>query len=539
MAIKGSLKEASLPDVIQLLCLGRRTGCLAVADRQNFGYIWFDEGLICYASIVNRRDRIGDLLVKNGRISPEQLAHAVELQATGRERRLGEILIETGAVTREEVIEYVRLQVEEAVYFLFTWNSGTFNFEAGVRPDAQDLLVPINPEHLLLEGARRVDEWSLIEKKIPGFDLIFEVDPAHVADAQVELSTAQRQILPLVDGMRDVQQIVEESGLVEFEVGKALYGLITAGFAHRIGTSTAAATPRVNDARVEEHRNLGVAFYKTGMFDEAVREFRRVAELRPAEGGAPFFLGLVALRQARWDEAVTLFREALEKGGPRPAALHNLGFALEQLGRLEESEEAWADAAARARDDARVKTGWAVVALKRSQWTAARERLARARELYGERTPPALWFWAATLAAGGEGDEAAAVQMARAAVDAHPDSPVLRNNLGVLLEIGGDGAAAETEYRTAYNDEPTLPQASKNLGDLLYRAGRYDDATENYDRAAKLAPALGDDLYFKLGNIAYKRRDLERARECWSRAVELNPGHQLARANLEMLSTTV
>ena len=33
MAIKGSLKEASLPDVLQLLALGKKTGCLAVSDR--------------------------------------------------------------------------------------------------------------------------------------------------------------------------------------------------------------------------------------------------------------------------------------------------------------------------------------------------------------------------------------------------------------------------------------------------------------------------------------------------------------------------
>ena len=52
MAIKGSLKEASLPDVIQLLYLGRRTGCLAITDRQNLGYIYFDDGKIAYASIV-------------------------------------------------------------------------------------------------------------------------------------------------------------------------------------------------------------------------------------------------------------------------------------------------------------------------------------------------------------------------------------------------------------------------------------------------------------------------------------------------------
>ena len=59
MAIKGSLKEASLPDVLQLLSMGKKTGCLIVTHRNNFGYIYFDKGKISYASIVNRRDRIG------------------------------------------------------------------------------------------------------------------------------------------------------------------------------------------------------------------------------------------------------------------------------------------------------------------------------------------------------------------------------------------------------------------------------------------------------------------------------------------------
>ena len=57
MAIRGSLKEASLPDVLQLLAMGKKTGCLSVAHKNNFGYIYFDKGRICYASVVNRRDR--------------------------------------------------------------------------------------------------------------------------------------------------------------------------------------------------------------------------------------------------------------------------------------------------------------------------------------------------------------------------------------------------------------------------------------------------------------------------------------------------
>jgi tetratricopeptide (TPR) repeat protein len=534
MAIKGSLKEASLPDVIQLLFLGRRTGCLALADQHNFGTIYLDEGLIVYASIVNRRDRLGDILLRKGRITAQQLQQAIEAQVDDRQHKLGEILVGLGVLSRGELEEYMRLQIEEAVYYLFTWTSGTFNFEAGVRPEREDFLVRISPEALLLEGARRVDEWSLIEKKIPSFDLIFSVDQQHIQQSAPTLSAEQQRLLPLIDGTRDVRQVIDESGMVEFDVGKALFGLITAGFAHRVGTSTA-VPPKVNDTRVDEHRNLGIAFYKAGMLDESLREFRRVAELRPVDSSAPLFLGLIAIRQARWEEAAGALRQAAESGVPRPAALHNLGFALEQLGRLDEADAAYGDAAGRAKDDARIMLGWSVVALKRGDNKVAQARLARSCELMNGKPLPPLWYWAASLAASGLDDTENALRIARDGVAAYPNNPVLQNNLAVLLEVTGDVQGAETLLRAALSEDAALPQVSKNLGDILYRNGRYDEAAEAYERAAKLNPELGDDLYFKLGNIAYKRRDHAQARASWAQATTLNPGHQLARANLEML----
>jgi tetratricopeptide (TPR) repeat protein len=537
MAIKGSLKEASLPDVIQLLFLGRRTGCLALADQHNFGTIYLDEGQIVYASIVNRRDRLGDILLRKGRVTAEQLERAIQAQGGDRQHKLGEILVGLGVLSRAELEEYMRLQIEEAVYYLFTWTSGTFNFEAGVRPEREDFLVRISPEALLLEGARRVDEWSLIEKKVPSFDLIFSVDHQHISQSSPTLSPEQLRLLPLVDGTRDVRQLIDESGLVEFEVGKALYGLITAGFAHRVGTSAAAVT-KVNETRVDEHRNLGIAFYKAGMLEEALREFRRVIELRPTDGGAPLFLGLIAIRQAHWEEAAESLRHATAAGVPRPAALHNLGFALEQLGRLDEAEAAYGDAAGRAKDDSRIMLGWSVVALKRGDHKVAQSRLARACELLEGKPVPALWYWAATLASSGLDDTENALRIAREGVAAYPTNAVLQNNLAVLLEASGDLAGAEALLRTALAEDAALPQVSKNLADVLYRNGRYEEAGEAYERAAKLNPELGDDLYFKLGNIAYKRRDYARARESWAQATTLNPGHQLARANLEMLDLT-
>jgi tetratricopeptide (TPR) repeat protein len=534
MAIKGSLKEASLPDVIQLLFLGRRTGCLALADQHNFGTIYLDEGQIIYASIVNRRDRLGDILLRSGRITQEQLENAIKAQKDDREHKLGEILVGLNVLSRAELENYMRIQIEEAVYYLFTWTSGTFNFEAGVRPEREDFLVRISPEAMLLEGARRVDEWSLIEKKVPSFDLIFSVDQQHISQSAPTLSAEQQRLLPLIDGTRDVQRLIDESDLVEFEVGKALFGLITAGFAHRVGTSAAVA-PKVNDSRVDEHRNLGIAFYKAGMLDEGLREFRRVTDLRPSDSSAPLFLGLIAIRQARWEDAALALRQAADSGVPKPAALHNLGFALEQLGRLDEAEAAYGDAAGRAPDDPRMVLGWSIVALKRGDHPVAQGRLARALELLKGRRVPAVWYWAATLASSGLDDAEGALRTAREGVAAYPKNPVLQNNLAVLLELSGDIEGAEAMLRSALAEDAALPQVSKNLADILYRSGRYDEAGEAYERAAKLSPELGDDLYFKLGNIAYKRRDHARARERWAQATSLNPGHQLARANLEML----
>src|SRR5574341_1232965 len=469
MAIKGSLKEASLPDVLQLLALGQKTGCLSIADRSNFGYIYFDKGRISYASIVNRRDRLGDILVKHEKITQEQLDAAIHRQAKERDKKLGEILVSQTVLTQQELERYMRMQIEESVYYLFTWTQGTFNFEADVRPEQQDFLVSINPESLLLEGARRVDEWGLIEKKIPSFDLIFLVDRDHLAISEVTLTETQQKLLPLLDGSRDVNQIIEDSGLGGFEVGKALYGLITAGFLHRAGRTATAEDQKMTEARVEEHRNLGVAFYKTGMLDEAAREFRRVAELRAGDPNALFYLGLVALKQARWREAMEVLRLAAEKGGSRPAVLHNLGYAYEQLGRLADAETAYGEAAARARNDPRVHLGGGIVALKQGDHAAAAGRLDRAKELFGQKVPP-LWYWARALvaAAAAEFDEAAA--LAEAGVAAHAGHAVLRNNLAVMLELGGELGRAEELVTAARSDEPSLPQLSKNLGDLAYRA---------------------------------------------------------------------
>ncbi len=108
--------------------------------------------------------------------------------------------------------------------------------------------------------------------------------------------------------------------------------------------------------------------------------------MAPDDADGPFHLGLIALRQSRWSEALEALDQAIERGGRRPAFLHNRALALEALGRLDEADALLADAVESDRDDPRLWTGWAMLALKRNESAMALERFARAGEKYGE--PP-------------------------------------------------------------------------------------------------------------------------------------------------------
>jgi tetratricopeptide (TPR) repeat protein len=535
MAIKGSLREASLPDVLQLLAMGKKSGCLSVTHRSNFGSIYFDKGKISYASIVNRRDRLGDILVKSGLLTQEKLDAAIDLQGRSRGTRLGELLVEHGMITREQLNAQIRVQIEEAVYFLFTWAEGTFNFESDIRPDEQDFLVAINPESLLLEGARRVDEWSLIEKKIPSFDIVFELDRRRLAESSPQLTAEQQVLLPLIDGRTDVSGLVDESGLVEFEVGKALFGLATAGYLHRVGRSKAPEDVAA-DVRVEEHRNLGVAFFRAGMLDEAVREFRRVTELRPDDLGARFQLGVAHLRLGKWAEALTHLEAAARQRGARAAVFHNMALALERLGREDEARAALEDALVKGgEEEPRTHLSLGVLALRRGDFAAADAHFTRARPLFGGRPPSAVWFHESALAAALAGQLEKTVALLTEGTQAHPHAAALHNNLAVALLALGRHELARKSIELGLHEDPGLAPLHRNHGDLLLASGNTARALEAYQQAVRHHETLGPEVWARIGGLLQQQGDGPGAIAAFEQALVLDPGHLDARARLSAL----
>src|SRR5690606_13619368 len=305
-------------------------------DGSRFGQIYFDRGRITYARIVNRRDRLGDILVRQGVLAQRQLEQVLEHQAREPDRRVRELRVSYNLITKSELKHYIRLQIEEAIYHLFTWSRGNFFFEPDATPDDADLVVTINPESLLLEAARRVDEWSMIEKKIPSLDLLFDIDRERLRSSDPQLTPEQEQIIPLVDGTRTVQEVADETRLAEFDVGKALFGLIQAGFAHRVGRK-AEETVRGREAELQERRNLGVAFYRTGMMEDATREFLRVLELDDKDFSSRYHLALIALRERQYRDAIRQLRTLLEERGAHYGAFVNMALALRLLERPDDA----------------------------------------------------------------------------------------------------------------------------------------------------------------------------------------------------------
>ena len=535
MAIKGSLKEAGLADVCQLLSMGQKTGCLSVTDRSRFGQIFFDRGRITFATIVNRRDRLGDLLVREGELTHEQLMEAVDAQEEEPDRRLGQLLLERGHIDTETLKAAIERQIEEAIYYLFTWKRGSFYFEAGKAPDHGEVLISVNPETLLLEGARRVDEWSVIEKKIPSMDLIFGLDRDRVGETAVELTKEQEALLDVMDGERTVEELAEASGLGEFATAKALYGLLQAGFGYRVGRRAADEVMEPED--VQEARNLGVAFYDTAMLEDADREFRRVLTSEPHDPTARHYLALIALRQGDAGEAVRRLSALLESTGPHTGAYLNLSHALRRQGRYDDAVRTLAQAEARSPGDPRVRLAEGATRLFAGDAARAAEVLAEYREaLDPDALPPAPYYYCAALAAAIEHRLEDADVLLEEGLGVHPSSAPLYNLAGNVAERRADMPAAEHAYQQAAEADPALPQPHRNLGDLAYRRGLDDEALEHYRRAAELDPTLGDELYTRLADVHYRRNERQQAIECWRRAVELNPDNETARNHLDVVA---
>ena len=233
MAIEGPLQDIGIHDVFQLLDLARKSGCLRVHSvaRGGEGHVYFQSGAVVHATMRDNPHRLGVLLLKAGKLSESQLREATSAQRRGDKRKLGEILVAQGTVTRRDVDRAMRLQIEGVVFELFSWKEGTFSFTDGDASDVDaDAAIRVSTESLLMEGARRIDEWSRMADRLP--DALVVPRLAALDDGPepaIDLRPGEWEVLTMIDGERSVREIASSLGVSEFDVARTIYGMMSTG----------------------------------------------------------------------------------------------------------------------------------------------------------------------------------------------------------------------------------------------------------------------------------------------------------------------
>jgi hypothetical protein len=247
MALEGSLTDFGLADILQLIYFQKKTGVLTLEGAMDRVRLLFIEGNISGAESKRRIEdnRLGKILVKRGLMTDDDLRSILEEQRlTGN--RFAHLAIRRNLTEKAVIQEILQGQITETVIQIFGWKQGTYEFTSQGVPRDKELDFTVDTQHLLMEGLRIVDEWSLIKGKIT-LDTVFRRKTEPPA-----LTGEEADIFQYVDGENDVSTIIDLSTRDNFQVSKTLLGLMEKEIIEAVA---AAPVVRAEEAVVEKRRS--------------------------------------------------------------------------------------------------------------------------------------------------------------------------------------------------------------------------------------------------------------------------------------------
>lgn len=235
MSFAGNLKTVSLPDIFQLIFSTKKTGVLDISHNDSKRQIYFKGGMLVYASSTDEQDLFGNILLKKGRISKDELNRVLVSQKEGK--KLGALLVERKLFTRDEIFECLKMQIEEIVYGLFGWKNGEFKFIEAEEPPQEAILTELNPMNLIMEGTRRIDEWEELKKVLPSDEASLELvrDPP-LKSEELRLSKNELIVMAVIGSGKKISDVLEECYLDRFDTSKGIANLLSSGLVAAVKT---------------------------------------------------------------------------------------------------------------------------------------------------------------------------------------------------------------------------------------------------------------------------------------------------------------
>jgi len=232
--IRGSLASVRIVEVLQMLGLQRQTGRLAVIRSGEAVEIYLKDGLVVLASsnCNNTRDALKALLKRSCGLEEDSIARVMNT-ADVTAQPLDRVLVREKIIDPKAFVECLKRHTESAIFKVMAWEDGEFLFKKATPPMFADG-IQMRVEDLLLEGARRADEWSLIRQKIPHFEIVFEPMIGNADELTTRgLSDVDIRVFSCIDGQHSIQEIINTLCMSEFDVVKSMFILLSVNLIRR------------------------------------------------------------------------------------------------------------------------------------------------------------------------------------------------------------------------------------------------------------------------------------------------------------------
>ena len=311
MALHGSLQTMSVPDLLQFLAVGRKTGLLNFTHGKVVKGIYFEEGVIVGSSTNDPREYFGQMLIHYGKITEEQLQAAMEEQRTDvqspegkrmqgsaenhqqpERRRLGQVLVDSGVLTKAEVVEVLEIRTLDIIYDLFIWKAGTFEFTAAGPLPPDFTRVRVEPNRVIMEGVYRSDEMARYKTLIPSDRTLMELGAGWTSS--IGLGKNTRQLLYFLEKRMSVAEISYNLHSSTFEVYGQLYELVQKGLARVSGElpDTIERAPFIDPSAETPEDMVAIASRELdrGNSPKALSLIQAVLEQQPDNGAAQSLL---------------------------------------------------------------------------------------------------------------------------------------------------------------------------------------------------------------------------------------------------------
>jgi tetratricopeptide (TPR) repeat protein len=274
MGLKGNLRTMDLPEILQWISIGRKTGTLHLERASIEKRIVFRNGDIYTSWSNDPRESLAQYLIRHQRLSEEQL---FETMSRGEEQGvpLGQVLISERLLGEADLRGLLERKVQDTIYDVFLWPEGAFEFVDGEIQEEVQIFLNLEVTSVVLEGARRLDEWKRIRQVIPSAQATFR----RLGNAaKVAAKSPEAQALRLANAGKSVAEISLELRMSEFEASMLLFELIRTG--------TLAAEPveepdRASDpvGAIKELLALAQTHMAEKRFDQAVEAYEAVLSL--------------------------------------------------------------------------------------------------------------------------------------------------------------------------------------------------------------------------------------------------------------------